>query len=64
MFRSPSPSLAAPKSGASAPYIMSTNSLAYVRLGSGCPCPKSSKGTPLEMESAFAPSWSTKMGFA
>uniref|UniRef100_A0A7C9CDK9 Uncharacterized protein n=1 Tax=Opuntia streptacantha TaxID=393608 RepID=A0A7C9CDK9_OPUST len=35
MFLSPSPSLAAPKSGPFSPYIRSTKSLAYVRLGSG-----------------------------
>ena len=35
MLRSPSPSEAAPKSGALAPFIRSTRSWAYVRLGSG-----------------------------
>jgi hypothetical protein len=46
-LRSPSPSDAAPKSGASGPNIVSNSSLAWTMLGSGwCP-PKSSSGTPL-----------------
>ena len=64
MLRSPSPSEAAPKSGASAEYITLTSSSAYVKFGSGCPPAKSSFGTPLTTEFASAPSTSTKIGLA
>ena len=44
-LRSPSPSEAAPKSGASGPIIRSKSAFACTRLGSGwCP-PKSGRGT-------------------
>ena len=46
MLRSPSPSLAAPRSAAPSAHWRSTSSFAYVRLGSGWPPPKSSSGVP------------------
>jgi len=52
IFLSASPSHAAPRSGIFSIFSVfvlkgsriSTNSLAYVKLGSGCPFPKSSRG--------------------
>mmetsp|Transcript_4179 Transcript_4179/g.15319 ORF Transcript_4179/g.15319 Transcript_4179/m.15319 type:complete len:205 (-) Transcript_4179:767-1381(-) len=64
MLRSPSPSDAAPKSGASGANIVFTSSSAYVRLGSGWPPAKSSLGTSLTQDSGSAPRTSTKMGLA
>ena len=64
MLRSPSPSEAAPKSAALGPYMNSTRSCAYVRLGSGWPPPKSSSGVSLTTLLGAAPSASTRMGLA
>mmetsp|Transcript_2328 Transcript_2328/g.8215 ORF Transcript_2328/g.8215 Transcript_2328/m.8215 type:complete len:206 (-) Transcript_2328:239-856(-) len=64
MLRSPSPSDAAPKSGASSAYITSTSSLAYVRLGSGWPPPKSSRGTQFLRHDSGAPRRSHSSGLA
>ena len=55
-LRSPSPSEAAPRSGASAPIMRSSSSLACTRLGSGWPPPKSGSGVPLRTVPAGAPS--------
>ena len=64
MLRSPSPSDAAPKSGASAEYIVFTSSSAYVRLGSGWPPAKSSLGSSLTQDEGSAPRTSTRIGLA
>mmetsp|Transcript_2529 Transcript_2529/g.4754 ORF Transcript_2529/g.4754 Transcript_2529/m.4754 type:complete len:296 (+) Transcript_2529:147-1034(+) len=80
MLRSASPSAAAPKVGGglsvsillpplSRPIVL-TNSTAYVRLGSACPCqadsvpPKSGLGSALVAEPGAAPSSSSMMPFA
>jgi hypothetical protein len=55
-LRSPSPSDAAPKSGAASAEHGSNRALAWTMLGSGwCP-PKSSSGTPLRTVPAAKPS--------
>ena len=62
MLRSPSPSDAAPKSGALSPAnITSTSSFAYVRFGSGWPPPKSSRTPQFTTLSGGAPRRSTKI---
>mmetsp|Transcript_30411 Transcript_30411/g.85126 ORF Transcript_30411/g.85126 Transcript_30411/m.85126 type:complete len:288 (+) Transcript_30411:804-1667(+) len=61
MLRSASPSAAAPKQGAPSPNILATSSLAYVRLGSGWPPPKSGRGSQFMSAAAgSAPSSSQK----
>lgn len=44
--------------------LLLTRSCAYVRFGSGCPLPKSGRGTPLWMDSGLAPSSFTKIALA
>ncbi len=64
MLRSPSPSEAAPKSGASAENISSISALAQVGFGSGCIPPKSGKGVPLTTVPFAAPSRFSRISVA